>query len=177
MTQPLAPAMLQLAPLPRQQSGPFLLLGVDKDADADAIDAAWAQRLIWARKGLTSTPLEDVNWARDVLKDAARRLRADAASLNVDTSDGLMRRLRRRFEGKTPGEGSILPLDVEKSLAQYRPDIPLPEDSEILAGLAPPQPPGEVPMAAALLDDLAARPLDPWEDFPGERNASINAGT
>lgn len=168
MTQPLAPTMLQLAPLPRQQAGPFLLLGVDKDADQEAVDAAWAQRLIWARKGLTPTPLEDINWARDVLKDTTRRLRADAASLNVDTCDGLMRRLRRRFEGKNPGEGSVLPLDVEKSLAQYVPEAPLPDEAEVLAGIVPPQPPLAVPLADLLLEDHVSQSLDPWDDILGD---------
>src|SRR5688572_1680666 len=71
------PLVLKLAPLPRNQVGPFLILGVDKDAPRDAIEAAWAQRLIWARKGQTPVPLEDINWAREVLNDPDRRLRAD----------------------------------------------------------------------------------------------------
>ena len=34
---PPLPVMLQLAPLPRTQIGPFLILGVDKDADRDTV--------------------------------------------------------------------------------------------------------------------------------------------
>ncbi len=41
------PVMLQLAPLPRTQIGPFLILGVDKDADKETVESQWAQRLIW----------------------------------------------------------------------------------------------------------------------------------
>src|SRR5438067_2359534 len=47
------PVMLQLAPLPRTQIGPFLILGVDKDAPKDVVEAQWVQRLIWARKAQT----------------------------------------------------------------------------------------------------------------------------
>ena len=36
---PPVPAMLQLAPLPRTQIGPFLILGVDTDADRRVADA------------------------------------------------------------------------------------------------------------------------------------------
>src|SRR5687768_5926095 len=91
------PLLLRLAPLPRNQVGPFLLLGVDKDSPRDAVEAAWAQRLIWARKGQTAVPLEDINWAREVVNDPERRLRADVVSLNVDTADATMRQLRERF--------------------------------------------------------------------------------
>jgi len=74
--------------LPREQIGPFLLLGLDKTADKELIEASWARRIIWARKGIVKTALEDVNWAREVLNDAAQRTRADAASLNLDTMAG-----------------------------------------------------------------------------------------
>src|SRR3954464_6993819 len=92
-----APLVLKLAPLPRTQVGPFLILGVDKDAAKDDVEAAWAQRLIWARKGQTPVPLEDINWAREVLSDAERRLRADVTSLNLDTADATLRKLRQHF--------------------------------------------------------------------------------
>ena len=62
------PLVLKLAPLPRNQIGPFLILGVDKDASKEVIEAAWAQRLIWARKGQFTIPLEDINWARTILR-------------------------------------------------------------------------------------------------------------
>ena len=56
------PVVLELAALPREQLGPFLLLGLDKNADAEAIEASWAQRVIWARKNQIRTPLGDINW-------------------------------------------------------------------------------------------------------------------
>src|SRR5438105_12085133 len=109
---PTAPVVLQLAPLPRTQIGPFLILGVDKDADRDTVEANWAQRLIWARKGLTRASLEDINWAREVMNNQEQRLRADAISLNLDTTDGTLRKLRERFQGKRPSEVGARPLDV-----------------------------------------------------------------
>lgn len=35
------PVVLELAPLPREQIGPFLLLGLEKDADREQIEASW----------------------------------------------------------------------------------------------------------------------------------------
>src|SRR5918999_1359474 len=93
---PVEPIILELAPLPREQVGPFLLLGLDKTAVKEAIDAAWAQRLIWARKGIN---------------DPDRRVRADASSLNLDLAEGVMRKLADRFSGKTAY--ACRPLDVE----------------------------------------------------------------
>lgn len=75
--------------LPREQVGPFLILGVPKEADAEAIEAAWAQGVLWARQGKTATPLADIHWARTVLRDPAHRSAADAASLNPDVARGV----------------------------------------------------------------------------------------
>ena len=72
------PIVLELAPMPRDQVGPFLLLGIDKSADKDQIEANWAQRVIWARKSQIKTALEDVNWAREVIRDPDRRVRDNA---------------------------------------------------------------------------------------------------
>src|SRR5579884_2182683 len=97
MPPPTEPVVLELAPLPREQIGPFLILGLDKDADKDQIEANWARRVIWARKNQTRLPLEDINWARETVNDPDKRLRADVTSLNADTSDGTLRRLAQRF--------------------------------------------------------------------------------
>jgi hypothetical protein len=51
------PVVLELAPLPREQIGPFLILGLDKDAGKDEIEANWARRVIWARKSQVRVPL------------------------------------------------------------------------------------------------------------------------
>ncbi|HEX3314320.1 MAG TPA: hypothetical protein VHR72_05475, partial [Gemmataceae bacterium] len=102
MPPPGEPIVLKLAPLPRMQIGPFLILGVDKDAGSEAIEQAWAQRLIAARKGLLAVPLEDVNWAREILTDSERRIRADVISLNVETTDETLKKLRDSFKEASP---------------------------------------------------------------------------
>ncbi len=162
------PVVLELAPLPREQIGPFLLLGLDKDADKEQIEASWAKRVIGARKGQTRLALEDVNWAREALNDAERRVRADCAGLNADTADGLMRRLAERF-GAGGGEATVgwEPLDDEKPLAGYAPPAEVPRLEEIRAGVAVPEVPAEVPAVPRLLDELARAPIDPWAlDLP-----------
>src|SRR6516165_3377225 len=91
------PVVLELASLPREQVGPFLLLGLDKAASRAEVDAHWAERVKWARKLSVKVPLEDVNWARELLADGDRWVRADAASLNADTCEGLLATLARRY--------------------------------------------------------------------------------
>jgi hypothetical protein len=159
------PVVLELAPLPREQIGPFLLLGLDKDADKEQIEANWARRVIWARKNLTRVPLEDINWAREVVSDVDKRVRADSASLNPDTTDGLLRRWCRRFGvGGAGGEVQIgwQPLDGEKPLADYAPPAEVPDPGEVRAALTCPEVPPDVPAVPRLLDQLAREPIDPW---------------
>jgi hypothetical protein len=157
---PPLPVVLELAPLPREQVGPFLLLGLEKTAGKEAIEASWAQRVIWARKGLIKTPLEDVNWAREVIQDAERRARSDAASLNPDTTAGALKQLAGRYDGQQPG---CQPLDVEKPLADYTPAVEVPDPDAERAAVPVPDVPQEVPMARQLLGQLAREPLDPWD--------------
>ncbi|MCI0639059.1 MAG: hypothetical protein L0Y72_20600 [Gemmataceae bacterium] len=160
---PPLPVTLDVAPLPRTQIGPFLILGVGKDADRNAIEAAWAQRLIWSRKGQAKSALEDVNWARESLNDPVRRLRADAASLNVDTCDGVLKRFKERFQGKDKLPPGCRPLDVEKNLADYEPALQLPDREELRRNLPEPEIPREVPAVAVILEDFVRKPIDPWE--------------
>jgi len=157
------PVVLELAPLAREQVGPFLLLGVPKTAAKEEIEANWARRLIWARKSQIRTPLEDVNWAREILGDADKRVRADVASLNLDTTDGVLRRLAERREGKQPSAARFQPLDVEKSLADYTPPAEVPDRNEVKAGITVPDVPEEFPAVARLLDEYLKEPLDPWQ--------------
>ena len=164
MTKKTVPAeaiVLELAPLPREQVGPFVLLGVDKTAGREQIEAAWAQRVIWARKNQIPTPLEDVNWAREVINDPDRRIRADAASLNLDTADGVLRKLCDRYTGM--GRGGSEPLDVEKPLADYTPPIAVPDADEIRRTIPVPEIPLEVPAVAKLLEEMINEPIDPWD--------------
>jgi hypothetical protein len=154
------PVVLELASLPREQVGPFLLLGLDKTADKEEIEAHWAERIKWARKGLAKVPLEDINWARDGLADLQRRLRADSASLNVDPADRPLDQLARRYGGE--GAPAWKPLDREKPLADYTPAADVPDVRQLAAGLRAPEAPQELPAVAALLERFAAGPLDPW---------------
>ncbi len=165
------PVVLELATLPREQMGPFLILGVDKSADKVEIERHWAERIKWARRQppMTKAPLEDVNWAREMLGDADKRLRADAASLNLDTVDGALGQLAQRY-GLEEGNGSgrmWQPLDSEKPLADYMPAAEVPEISAVRDALTVPPLPEELPAVPALLERLVLQPLDPWAvDLP-----------
>src|SRR6516162_1761945 len=96
MARSAKPVVLELASLPREQVSPFLLLGLDKVATRQEVDAHWAERLKWGRKQQIKVPLEDINWARKALEDAERWVQADAASLNTDTCEGVLAGLTRR---------------------------------------------------------------------------------
>jgi hypothetical protein len=162
------PVVLELATLPREQVGPFLLLGLEKTADKETVDAHWAERLKWARKGLSKVPLEDINWAREILSDIERRIRADAASLNTDTADGVLAQLAQRY-GVQEGRAVRMwrALDSEKALTDYRPAADVPDANEVRDALFVPNVPEDVPAVPMLLERLAQQPLDPWAiDIP-----------
>jgi hypothetical protein len=165
-------AVLELAPLPRDQVGPFLLLGLDKDATAEQVEAHWAQRVLWARKGRIRTPLEDVNWAREALRDADQRGVWEAASLNVVLSDGYLLQLAEKFgmEGR-PGTVTAprwQPLQKEEGERLKNEPGParhsslVPDPSEEAAAVALPEAPEEFPSVAELLRRAAEEPIDPW---------------
>ncbi len=157
------PIILELAHLPREQMGPFLVLGLDKDATREEIEAHWADRLRWARKQQISIPLEDINWAREKLNDPQHRLQADAATLNLDTCESLLRQLKQRYGGGGRPTGLLLELiDEEKPLADYNLSIEVPQPESVRAGLALPEVPQEFPGVALLLHQVACTALDPW---------------
>jgi hypothetical protein len=157
------PVVLELATLPREQVGPFLILGLDKAADKKDIDAHWADRLKWARKGQAKVPLEDINWAREILNDRERRIRADAASLNADTAEGTLAQFAQRY-GMEGGQTSRMwqAQDVEKALSGYQPPAEVPEADAVRAALSVPDIPEDVPAVPLLLERLVQQPLDPW---------------
>jgi hypothetical protein len=158
------PVVLELAPLPREQIGPFLILGLDKDAGKDQIEANWARRVIWARKNQTRLPLEDVNWARETVSDPDKRVRADVCSLNADTTDGTLARLAQRYGvGGAAPEAGWQPLDREKDLAGYVPPVEVPDPETVRRAIALPEVPAEVPAAGRLLEQFAGAPLSPWD--------------
>jgi hypothetical protein len=158
------PVVLELAPLPREKIGPFLLLGVGKDAVKEQIEANWAQRVIWARKNQIRILLEDINWAREAINDPERRLRCDITSLNLDTSDGTLDRLLERYGagGEASAGPGWKPLDREKDLSDYVPAIEVPDPEAVRAGIVVPEVPEDVPAAGRLLEQFLAVPLDPW---------------
>ena len=158
------PIVLEVAALPREQIGPFLLLGVDKDAANAEIEAHWAQRLIWARAKQIRVPLEDVNWAKEVLLDRDKRVLADVASLNADIATGELRQLLEKHG----------PLEPEAPTWAPR-ESPLPDLPEAPAGLIPelealretlpmPEIPLELPAIDRILDEVIAARLDPWAE-------------
>ncbi len=152
------PVLLELAHLPREQVGPFVLLGLDKDASKEDIEAHWAERIKWARKQQTNITLEEINWAREVLNDVARRLSADATTLNLDTGEGSLAAIERRYTAAPSWEA----IDEEKQLATYTLPVEIPDIEATKAAIVVPDVPREFPAAAALLRQIAAAPLDPW---------------
>jgi hypothetical protein len=148
---------VELTALPRERVGPFLILGVPKDADAATIDAHWARCVLWARQGKTRIPLEDIHWARAVLRDPDRRLAADAASLNLDTAGDELRRLARVY-GLDPQRPTWPPFDPEPPSAA----VEAPDPATIRPGLPAPAVPLDLPAVARWLEAFAREPIDPW---------------
>ncbi len=162
MSEAQTPVVLELAPLPREQMGPFVVLGVDKDSSRERIEAAWAQRVIAARKNQVKVPLEDINWAREVANDPERRSKAEVTSLNPDTADGTLRRLAERY-GLADDAGPFWqPWDEEKPLADYTPAVELPSPDEVRASVRLPEMAFELPAVGWLLEQMVREPLDPW---------------
>jgi hypothetical protein len=150
--------------LPRTQIGPFLILGVDKDATRDTIEAAWAEKVKQARRGQIKTPLEDINWAREMLMSKESRIRCDAIAFNIDTTDGTLKKLKDRYQGKTQqAEIRCKPIDTEKWLADYAPAIPVPAIEEIRQLVQLPEVPHDVPAVRVMLENFVKEPLDPWQ--------------
>ncbi len=105
---------------------------------------------------------EDVNWAHEMLKDLVSRVRSDVGSLNVDTSEGVLLKLARRY-GSGGGQGRMWqPLDSEKPLAEYSPAAEVPTAESVRSALTVPEIPEELPAVAQLLERLALTALDPW---------------
>ena len=90
-------------------------------------------------------------------------MRADATSLNVDTTDGVLEHLRQRFQGGDQKSAPCRPLDVEKNLANYDPAIMLPDSQEVRLLIPTPQIPRELPAVRVLLEELANLPRDAWD--------------
>lgn len=162
MSEEHVPIVLELAPLPREQIGPFLLLGLPKDADREQIEAHWAARVKAARRNQIKVPLEDINWAREIINDPDRRRRAEASTLNLDTADSRLRNLADAYGvGAQPGP-SWQPCDQEKVLADYTPAVPVPEIAAVLPSIPVGEVPLELPAVAKILETFLPHGLDPW---------------
>ncbi len=156
------PIVLEIATLPREQAGPFLILGVDKDAATAEIEAHWAQRLIWARAKSIRTPLEDVNWAKEVLLDRERRVSADVVSLNPDTSAGELRQILDKHGPLEPEVPTWTPQEAAlPDLPEAAPNL-MPNCDELRANLTVPEVPLELPAIVRMLEQVRSSPLDPW---------------
>jgi hypothetical protein len=149
---------IELAPLPRERIGPFLLLGVAKDSEPEHIESRWAQCVLWARQGKTAVPLGDIHWAREVLRDPERRLAADADSLNADLAGRELQRLAERYhlDATVP---VWTPIDPEPIAADAGAS---PDPQSVRASIPAPDVPIELPGVVRWLEDLTRAPLDPW---------------
>lgn len=156
------PAIEQGGPS-RERIGPFLLLGLDKNADAEQIEAHWAQRVIWARKDRSVVPLADINWARSVLNDPEARVRADVTSLNSDTLGGTVRELLERFNRSEPGAPSWRPMDRDERASDFVPATAVPSPADVRRSIVLPEVPDDLPGVAELLLRMIDAPVDPWD--------------
>ncbi|MBU6173578.1 MAG: hypothetical protein KGQ60_07225, partial [Planctomycetes bacterium] len=150
------PIVLELAPLPREQMGPFLILGLDKTQVRTEVDEHWADRVKWARRNLIKVPLEDINWAREALNETEKRLKSDIASMNADTADGMIAALSRRY-GASGGtiNRQWQPLDSEIPLADYNPVAEMIDSHTLRASITPPVIPDVNPDVESILERLS----------------------
>lgn len=142
----------------REDAGPFLILGVDKDADDATIETQLRSRLEAARRGEIKWTESDINWAYGVLTHRDQRVVADAESWNADLASGDVRRLTRlyRTDSVVPGWE---PLDPEPPSELPEPNFDL---SEFIASLSEPSLPLELPAVDAWLERFAVIGTDPW---------------
>lgn len=148
-------------PADRDDYGPFLLLGVDKDADAATVQSHCVERMRWLDEGAGRFQRADLEWAQGELADAEARLAADLNHLNPDLASGAVGRLTRLYhlDGTPPGWE---PLDPEPTPA-------LPGGGIIDATFAAATlPPPAAPLDFPSLDRWAANLLhvggDPWSE-------------
>jgi hypothetical protein len=158
-----SPSQTEQAELPREQVGPFFLLGLDKDATDAEIEAHWAQRIIWARKEQIAIHLGNINWAREVIMDPERRVRADVASFNPDLSSRELGKLAERYSLSSSDKPAWPVLDVEKPLADYVPPTVMPDPEEVRAAIKLPEMSLEIMPVISLLRGYVQEPLDPWD--------------
>jgi hypothetical protein len=146
--------------LPREELGPFILLGLDKDADQAQIEAQASRRRAATGENRARVSAEDIDWSCDLLRDPARRVKADVTSLNTDTAEGTLRGLEESFGLAAPAWQAW---ELEKPPAAEFADVEIPDPEALRQAITLPPIPNEIPAVAELLEDFARRPLDPWD--------------
>lgn len=143
----------------RELAGPFIVLGVDKDADEAAINNHFHLQCLAAARGELQWTQGDLEWARQLLHDSKRRLVADLDSVNADLASGEVNRLSRVYhlDRSTPGWE---PLDPEPPMAL--PDTADFDPQAMVDGIAKTDIPVELPVIDAWLQKFAGAVTDPW---------------
>ncbi|MBX7104629.1 MAG: hypothetical protein K1X57_11145 [Gemmataceae bacterium] len=138
--------------------GPFLILGVDKDADAATLAERCADRVESSRRGELRWTENELLAALEQLHTPSRRLVADAESYNPDIASGEVRRLARLFrvDGTPPGWE---PMDPEPPAESADTTI---DAASLAASLPAPDVPLELPSVETWLEKYAAAGNDPW---------------
>jgi hypothetical protein len=171
-----APVVLELAPLPREQLGPFVILGLPKDADRDQIEAGWAERVKLARKNQFKMPLEDINWAREMVNEREKRFKFASSSLNLDTGESTLARLAESYGIRDVSRPAWKPYESERSLADYTPAMTLPDPQALGSTIAAPEVPLELPAVEQLLLQFLPESLDPWVAVSSQPSALSQHG-
>jgi hypothetical protein len=143
----------------RERAGPFLILGIDKDADAATIAAQFERQRHAVQAGLCHWTLDDLDWARNELQDAKQRLAADLNSLDVDLASGEIHRLARLYS-LADGRPGWEPLDPEPKVELMPPAAVSVE--RLVADVPQPDVPLEIPAINRWLDQFAHQVADPW---------------
>lgn len=165
------PVLLELASLPREQIGPYLILGLPKEATRNQIEENWADRIRWVRRNLISIPLGDINWAREMLSTEEKQAQADAASLNTDTASDTLAALLAKY-GFASGE-IWKPVDVPTPPETNSPAIEIPTPEKILGEIQLRDISHAFPQVPLLLEGMCMKPIDPWAlDLPSTLNSS-----
>lgn len=143
-------------PEPRELAGPFLILGIDKDADAATIETRWQSQRDAIERGECQWSIDDLDWAKETLLDTKQRLNADVESLNCDLASGEVQRLLRQYHLNGSPAGWE-PIDPEPPM-----ELPEIDPTALTNDVSSPQIPVELPAINAWLTQFAAAVTDPW---------------
>ena len=159
------PVVLELASLPREQMGAFLILGLDKSADKTTIETHWADRLKWARRQSDQGAAGRRQLgARGTRATPTRRIKADATSLNADTTDRILAHAFPAFRhgGRTGGAACGSLLTARSRWRTIVPPAEMPGSARGARGNPGSRRARRRAGRTALLQRLAEQPLDPW---------------